>query len=232
MDSVEGEKEKEWLLAVAVDERQRFTGKGPRQVFRLVDRIATAADGIDPIFNTSGRKVGMRSAEKAEGFLEATALGKKRLGMAEMPLPDQPRAVASRAEQFRECPFGEGEPDLDVRRRRRAGIELVAESLLVAAGEQPGAGRAAVRARHIARRAAHARGGESVEPRRGDVTPSLEARVGVAEIVGHDDENVGPPRRPGRQGRGERDGNGGQKDQGQEPEGEHWGIPGERVGIG
>lgn len=171
MDSVEGEKEKEWLLAVAVDERQRFTGKGPRQVFRLVDRIATAADGIDPIFNTSGGKVGMRTTEKAEVFFEATALRKKRLGMAEMPLPDQPRAVASRAEQFRECSLGEGQPDLDVRRRRRAGIELVAEPLLIATGEQPGAGRAAVGARHIARRAPHPRSGEGIEPRRGDVTP-------------------------------------------------------------
>ena len=70
-------------------------------------------------------------------------------------------------------------------------VELVAEPRLVAAGHQPGAGRAAIRARDVALREADAVPGDRVDVRRRDVLAALEAILGPADVVGEDDEDVG-----------------------------------------
>ena len=67
----------------------------------------------------------------------------------------------------------------------------MAEALLVAAGQQAGARRAAVRARDVALRAADAVLGDRVDVRRRDVLAAVDADVGVAEVVGQDDDDVG-----------------------------------------
>ena len=67
----------------------------------------------------------------------------------------------------------------------------MAEALLVAAGQQAGPGRAAIRAGDVAARAADAVLGERVDVRRGDVLAAVHADVGVAEVVGQEDEMLG-----------------------------------------
>src|SRR5262249_52606577 len=73
-----------------------------------------------------------------------------------------------------------------------APVEVVAEARLIAAGRQAGPGRGAVRTGDVAVGAADAVFRDRIEVLRGDVTASLEADVGVAEVVGQEDHDVGP----------------------------------------
>jgi len=114
-----------------------------------------------------------------------------------MPLADEAGGVARLPEALRQGRLGKWQADRRVVGARGAGIELVAEALLVTSGQEPGAGRAAVRPRDIPRRAADAARGQRVEMGGGHVAASLEAEVGVAEIVGDDDDDVGTARRLG-----------------------------------
>ena len=75
-------------------------------------------------------------------------------------------------------------------------ILLVAEALLVAAGHERGARGAAERMGDVAAGAKHAAAGEPVEVRRRDVLAAIEAHVGVAMIIGNDQEEIGPRRLP------------------------------------
>jgi len=77
----------------------------------------------------------------------------------------------------------------------------VAETVLVAAGHQPRAGRAAVRPGDVAVTEAHAVLGERIDVRRRDVLAALEADVGVAQVVGQQDDDVGLLRLALRAGR-------------------------------
>ena len=71
-------------------------------------------------------------------------------------------------------------------------IKFVAEALLVTTGQVAGARGAADRIGDIAIAAADAGGRETIEVRSRDVAGALEADVVVAEIVGDDEEDVGP----------------------------------------
>ena len=74
-----------------------------------------------------------------------------------------------------------------------AGVELVTEALLVTAGQKAGARRAAIGTADVTARKAHAVPRNAVEVRRGDFRgKALAAQFTVAEIVGDDDEDVGP----------------------------------------
>ena len=66
----------------------------------------------------------------------------------------------------------------------------MAESGLGAAGEEGGAGWGAVGPGDVAAGAADAVAGEGVEIGGGDVAAAVEADVGVAHVVGDDDEDI------------------------------------------
>src|SRR5207244_1207849 len=101
---------------------------------------------------------------------------------AEVPLADRPGYVAARLQHV-------GHRRL-VERQAKGGVVglvgrvvLVAEPLLVAAGEEAGPGRRAEQVRDVPAGAADARPGEGVEVRREDVFAPLEAGVGESEVV-------------------------------------------------
>ncbi len=130
-------------------------------------------------------EVAVRAAEEAEELVEAALLRVHFRQRAEVPLADQAGGVAGGLE-----PVGEGR--LGQRQAlAAAGIELVAEAGLVAAGQQPGARRRAIRPGHVAVGEPHAGGGQRVEVRRGDVLAAVEAHVGIAHVVADDEQDVG-----------------------------------------
>ena len=139
--------------------------------------------GADFHFSHGARKVAMAAPEKTEVVVEAAAVGVKvRMG-TEVPFADGAGGVAGGAESIRDGRLGE----------RQAvgggggvpfGIILVAEALLITAGQEAGARRAADRIGHVTVGAAEAGSGEAVEVRRGNVAGALKAHVIVAEIVG------------------------------------------------
>src|SRR5207245_2708757 len=69
-------------------------------------------------------------------------------------------------------------------------VELVAEPLLVSAGEEPGPRRRADRAGDVTALAANAGIREGVEVRRGHLRAAVEADVAIAEVVGEEDDDV------------------------------------------
>ena len=83
-----------------------------------------------------------------------------------------------------------------------AGIEVVNEALLVAAGQEGRAGGAALRPAHVAAGAPHAVLRDAVDVRCGCLLrESLAAQLPVTEVVGDDDDDVGPAL--GREQRGD-----------------------------
>src|SRR5262249_44703306 len=70
---------------------------------------------------------------------------------------------------------------------------LMPEAVLVAAREQPGPRRAAIRPADVTAREAHPRLRQGVEVRCRHVLAAVEADVGVALVVGDDDDDIGPP---------------------------------------
>ena len=71
-------------------------------------------------------------------------------------------------------------------------VVLDAEALLIQAGDEPGAGRRALRRGDVAAREPHAVARELVEVRRADVlVHALHAEIGPAVVVGEDEEDVG-----------------------------------------
>jgi hypothetical protein len=155
-----------------------------------------------PVCNRAGGLVGdglvhVAAAEEAEGVGEAARVRMEAGGRAEVPLADGAGGVAGVRQQPGQQRLGDGQSDLGVF-GQIGGVGLVAEALLVAAGEKPGAGGAAVGVGHVAVREADAVFGERVDVRRRDVGAAVEADVRVAEVVGDDHDDVGAGGRPGR----------------------------------
>ena len=113
-----------------------------------------------------------------------------RLG-AEMPFADRPGSVTGVPKRVgqRNLFDGQAQP-LAVAAGRPAGVEFVAEALLVAAGEQPGPRGAADRRRHVAVGEPHSIGGDRIDVRRLQAPATVAADVAVAQIVGQDDDAV------------------------------------------
>jgi hypothetical protein len=137
------------------------------------------------------RKIDMPAAEQAVILLEA-ALHRVKLRMrAEMPLANGARGVASLVQELRHRGLAQRQTGHGALGQPR-GIVLMSKPMLIPAGEDARASGTAERMRHIAARAADALGSELVEMRRGDVLAPLETHIRVAEIVGDDEEDVGP----------------------------------------
>ena len=135
------------------------------------------------------------AGEEAEEFLEAPSRRHLFGQGAEMPFADHAGSVAGFFESVGEGRF----------RQRQAvlarGVELMAETRLVAAGQEGGAGRRAVGAGDVAVGEPDAGGGERIEVRGWDVFAAMEPDVGVPHVVPDDDQDIRPV--GGRQGEGE-----------------------------
>ena len=74
------------------------------------------------------------------------------------------------------------------------GVDAVPRGILAAHQARPGRG--AVGTAGVGGRELHARSGQAVQVRRLDLAP-VAAQVGVAHVVRHDEDDVGPPRQGG-----------------------------------
>src|SRR5262249_12970576 len=66
----------------------------------------------------------------------------------------------------------------------------MSEPLLVAAGHEARARRAAIGTRSVPIREADAVHGQGIDVRRGNILAGLTAQFGVAKIIGHDNEDI------------------------------------------
>jgi len=70
-------------------------------------------------------------------------------------------------------------------------IPLVSEALRLSAGEHARATRTAHREAYISGIKANTLGGNPVDVRRGDILTSVEPDIGITQVVGHDQDNIG-----------------------------------------
>src|SRR5262245_23848336 len=156
----------------------------------------------------------MGAAQEAVKLVEAALQGMIFYGVAKMPFAHERGFVAGRVHAVGESGFAEWQSeDLLVGRGRlvlpspprllavlaflllllflRAGIEFVPEPLLISAGQEPGSGGRAVGTGDITAGAAHARVGQGVQVRRGNLPTALHAEITVSHVVADDDDNIG-----------------------------------------
>ena len=188
--------EEEGFLVVPVDEVEGLAGQDLGQVLGLFDHLPAAEDGPPPrlgdrlripvLHSFGGWLDEDRTSLHAEELVEAAVERVFPALPAELPLADRPGGVAGGPHHLGQRRLVEVEAIVLDRR-----VELVAVSLRVAAGHQPGAGRAADRGGHVAGLEAHARGAQGVDVRGLDDLAAVQAEIAVAEIVGEDEDDVG-----------------------------------------
>jgi hypothetical protein len=142
------------------------------------------------------------AAEQAEIPVEPAPVGMKGGVRPEVPLADGPGRIAGPAEHVGDGGLVKGQADGRVL-GEPCRVILVPEPLLVAAGQQPGPGRRAEGVRNVPVRADERTLRQGVEVRRGDIAATLEAKVGISQVIRHDDDNVGQGRRLGHGRRGQ-----------------------------
>ena len=201
----EDEEERGVAARVTVDEVDGLVREHVGQVVVDLDHLAPAVDlapgagarrpvGVEHRLGGASREVRRPAGEQAEVLVEAPRQRLLRRPPAEVPLADVAGRVAGPAHEVAEGPFVRRQPDLDVAARR---VELVAVALGVAAGHQPRPRRAAHRGRDVGGGEPHAVAGEPVEPRRPHDGAAVAAEIAPAEVVGDDENHVGPRRRLG-----------------------------------
>ncbi len=195
------------MLAMAIDIGDGFAAEGIGQVFLLVNLVMTAQDrlciGVGIALGFCFRfllrirdKIGMRAAREAKEFVKAALDRIETIGRAQMPLADKARGIAGRLQGIGDGCLGQRQADVVASSLGwSARIEFVAETLLIAPGQQSGPGRAAIRARHVTARESRARFGQGVEMGRGNILTPLKTGIGIAQVVGHDHQHVGLARR-------------------------------------
>src|SRR5262245_44403 len=150
----------------------------------------------------------MRPAEETEILLKSAAERMELSLAAQMPLPYHAGRIAGGFQAVREGGLRQRQADFRPF-RRRAGIEFVAETLLVAAGHQASPRRAAIGPGNVAARAADSVFRQGIDVWRGNVLAAVNPDVTVAHVVADDDEDVGLGRGQGAPAReGRRDGEG------------------------
>ncbi|OPZ04305.1 MAG: hypothetical protein BWZ10_03187 [candidate division BRC1 bacterium ADurb.BinA364] len=185
---VEGQVKEKGLILGAFDECGRFAGEGVGEVFLLFDRLAVADDGID--IRLAGH-VGVGAAEEAEVIVESALVRAQSLLEADMPFPGHSGCIAQVLELFGQSLLIQRQAEIFGGEAFGAGIVLEAKAMLIAPRHQAGARRRADRMGGVAVGEAHAIGGQRVDVWRGDVLATLAAQVGVAQIVGENDDDVG-----------------------------------------
>ena len=151
----------------------------------------------------NARQEAVPAAQEPEELVEAAL---HRVGLrsdAQVPLAHHPGHITGGLQVVRERGLLEREVVLRLRL-----VACRAKTLLVPPGQQSRPGRAAPGTGHVAVREPHAAGGQGVETRRRDVLDALESEIRVAEIVGHDQQDVGLAvcRRCGKRRAAKRDG--------------------------
>ena len=142
------------------------------------------------------------AALEAEEEVVAVRVGAVLLLVAEMPLAEERRGVAGVLQQLRQRVAGSRQ-SLFRGRGDAAEGRLDRGALLVPTGHEPGTRRAADRAVGIEVGELHPVLCQAVDVRRLDVLRPVAADVGLADVVGDDEHDVGP-RRGGRRLGGER----------------------------
>ena len=104
----------------------------------------------------------------------------------QMPLAHHAGDIAGRFQAIGQGGFGDGQPLVAAAR-----IELVAEAVLVAAGQQARAGRRAVGSGYISVGEPHAGGGQRIQVRRGDILAAVEAYVRIAHVIADNEQELG-----------------------------------------
>jgi len=110
--------------------------------------------------------------------------------IAEMPFAHQARAVARLLEQRRQGRMARRQPDTLRRRRVDRLFQADRQAHLIAPGDQPGARRRAVGGIGIALREPQPLERQAVDVRRRVVALAVAAHVGIAEVVGEDEDDV------------------------------------------
>ena len=198
-------------VAKIIDEEDRLVGQVLGQVIARFGR-GRRVDLMVVVHQVGVVLIGLAGQEPVEP-LEATAerpalagarhghLGRRR----EMPLADREGAVAGANQYLRQHPVGLGDGGVVAREAgRHLGDSRHAVAVVVAAGEQAGAGRGA-QGGGVETRIAQAPGRQAVEGRRGDIGP-VTSELGKAHVVQQDHHHVGCARRRRRQSWPPRDG--------------------------
>jgi len=185
MHGVEGEVEEERILRfmLPLDEGGGLLAEGDRQVTLLVHRFAIAQNG-GVVFALSTRldDVLMPAPDEAEELIETAIHRRETFGRAQVPLAHHARHVARRLEPLRKR--------MGLRGQRPAEV-LNAVAMLIPATHQRRAGRRAERSVRIRIGEAHPTLREPVNVRRRNVFATVGTDVGIAEIIGEDDDDVG-----------------------------------------
>ena len=198
MHGVVGEIQHPGLLLVAVHEADGFVGEDigeePVELLQLVAAVDHVVRMAGAEFRIGVRvlRVIVPADEEAEELVEAAGVGVVRLVEALVPFADERRRIPDVMQFVGDRALVERQPELgflaDVR------VELMAEAGLRPTGQHACAGRAAVGAGDVARGAAHAGRRERVDVRRRHGFAAVHADVPVAEVIGEDDQDVGPVR--------------------------------------
>ena len=199
---------------MALDERHRLARERVGQVAGLGGRLAAAHHRIERVllglllaFDRSlgdlvdarlvdGRVVELGAVQEAEELVEAAHHRVLRRRRTEMPLADDPARVPARLQVGGEQDLGDRRAEaLRLAALDAVGVELVAEALLIAAGHERGARRAADRGGDVPTGEPDAARRQRVEVRRGaaGVAVSVGADVADAEVVGENDDDVRGP---------------------------------------
>jgi hypothetical protein len=177
---------KKGLRLVVFDERDGLARQCVGQVRRFPHGLFAAQN-----CRTLAVKVRMRSRKKPVKLVEPPRPRSEGLTAAQVPLPHEPRGVAGLLQSLGKRYFGLRQTKRAVRPLVRAGIELVSESLLIMARQQSRARGAAVGPGYITLGAAHARPRQRIDVRRRDVSATLKAQIGIAQIIGKYEYDVG-----------------------------------------
>ena len=188
MHCIESEVEEERFrcIALAFHESRGLFPERIGEIALFVHRLAVVVDGR--VIASSAlwiRQVEMPAAEESEEFIKAALQRRVPFATAEVPLADHARGVSRRAQTIRQRRDSQ---------RQRAGDTIqviIAGSLLVTAAHQGRSCRRAERAVGIRGSKPHATRSDQIDVRRGDVFTAMRSDVGIAHVVGKDEDDVG-----------------------------------------
>ena len=189
---MEAQEERLPRLGVAPDHVLGARAQKVREVPRLLDRHVVVPE--------IGLLIGARVRVVVDGAaaepVEMVVAAQKRTEFrqaAEMPFADEGRAIASFPEKRRQR-WLLGRQSDDSRGGQRL-LQTDREAVLISAGDQRDAGGRADRRIGVRLQKTHAGRGETIDVRRSKVGPAVTGDVGVSEIVGEDEDDVGAARR-------------------------------------
>src|SRR5688572_13470486 len=110
--------------------------------------------------------------------------------MSQVPLADDAGVIAGGAKAIGYRRLTKRQPDFGCGIGWWAGVEFMAEPLLVSSGHQPGPRRRTVGVGHISVGALYAVLRQRIDVRRGDILTSVNPQVAIAQIVRDDHDDI------------------------------------------